>query len=114
MARPEFATDLSRDEFEAVREMLEASRRKTRPRKHDLYDVYCAVLYFLDSGGAWRTLPAEFPPWRTVHEYFTQWTMPRLDEPTLLAQTLDKIGRPEAVGRLRKLLGARTASPATS
>ena len=56
MARPEFATDVTREEFEAVRGMLEAARRKTRPRKHDLYDVFCAVLYFLDRGGAWRSV----------------------------------------------------------
>jgi transposase len=114
MARREFATDVSRDEFEAVRETLEAARRKTRPRKHDLYDVFCAVLYFLDSGSAWRSLPSEFPPWRTVHEYFTQWTVQRSDEPTLLAQTLEKVGRPEALARLRKLLGERITPAGTA
>jgi transposase len=107
MARPEFPTDVTRDEFEKVRETLEAARRKTRPRKHDLYDVYCAVLYFLDSGGAWRSLPPEFPPWRTVHEYFTQWTMQRTDGPTLLEQTLETVARPAAAARVRTLLGPR-------
>lgn len=107
MARAEFATDVSREEFEAARGMLEAARRKTRPRKHDLYDVFCAVLYFLHSAGAWRSLPAEFPPWRTVHEYFTQWTLTRGDEPTLLEQALDKVGRPDSVARLKDLLARR-------
>jgi transposase len=107
MARPEFPTDLSREQFEIVRGMLEAARRKTRPRKHDLYDVYCAVLYFLDSGSAWRSLPPEFPPWRTVHEYFTQWTMGPAGERTLLELTLSKLGRHGEVGRLRQLLGQR-------
>jgi transposase len=104
MARREFATDLSREEFDVVRGILEAARRKTRPRKHDLYDVYCAVLYFLDSGTAWRHLPPEFPPWRTVHEYFTQWTIGPAGERTLLELTLEKVGRHAEAGRLRQLM----------
>jgi transposase len=107
MARPEFPSDISREQFETVRDMLEAARRKTRPRKHDLYDVFNAVIYFLDSGAAWRSMPPEFPPWRTVHEYFTQWTMLRDGDRTLLEQALDKLGRKAEIDRLHKLLGPR-------
>lgn len=87
--------------------MLEAARRRTRPRKHDLYDVFCAVMYFISSGAPWRSLPPEFPPWRTVHEYFTQWTTARPGEPTLLEQALTTIGRNDAVARVRELTGQR-------
>jgi transposase len=107
MARPKFATDISRDEFESVRGMLEAARRKTRPRKHDLYDVFCAVLHFLNSGGAWRSMPAEFLPWRTVHEYFTQWTTAPEGQPTLLEKALSALGRADLVERLHGLLRLR-------
>lgn len=107
MARREFATDVSREEFENVRGMLEASRKKTRPRKHDLYDVFCAVLYFLDQGGAWRSLPRDFPPWRTVHEYFTQWTMTREGEPTLLEQALQKLDKRASIAQLHAVLERR-------
>src|SRR3954462_15806350 len=103
MARPEFPSDISREQFENVREMLEAARRKTRPRKHDLYDVFCAVLYFLETGGAWRSMPPGFPPWRTVHEYFTQWTMQRDGDHTLLERALQKVGRQKAIDQLHKL-----------
>ncbi|NHZ33019.1 transposase [Massilia sp. CCM 8692] len=107
MARPEFASDVSREEFEAVRGMLEAARRKTRPRKHDLYDVFCAVLYLLETGSAWRGVPEGFPPWRTVHEYFTQWTARRPGEPMLLEVALEQAGRPATVAALHKVLGRR-------
>lgn len=107
MARPEFATDISREEFEAVRGMLETARRKTRPRKHDLYDVFNAMLYFLDTGAAWRSLPKEFPPWRTVHEYFTQWTVAREGERSLLELALEKAGRTKSVARLKELMERR-------
>ena len=89
--------------------MLEAARRQTRPRKHDLYDVFCAVLYFLDSGAAWRSLPPGFPPWRTVHEYFTQWTLPRGMETSLLERALEQLERPASLAAMRKRIGASDA-----
>jgi transposase len=107
MSRPSYPSDVPREQFDSVRDMLEAARRKTRPRKHDLYDVFCAVLYFLQTGSAWRSLPDGFPPWRTVHEYFTQWTMLRDGDRTLLEQALDRIGRAAEIERLRKLTGQR-------
>ena len=103
MARPEFPSDIPREQFELVRDMLEAARRKTRPRKHDLYDVFCAVLYFLHTGATWRAMPPDFPPWRTVHEYFTQWTMQRENGQSLLESVLEKSGREIELARLRAL-----------
>jgi transposase len=108
MNRPEFPSDVSREQFELVRPMLEAARRRTRPRKHDLYDVFCAVLYFLDSGSAWRSLPPAFPPWRTVHEYFSQWTLARPDEPSLLERALQTLDRPATIEQMRKRTGERS------
>ncbi len=107
MARPEFPSDVARDQFERVRPMLEAARRRTRPRKHDLYDVFCAVLYFINSGAAWRSLPPEFPPWRTVHEYFTQWTIARGGHGNLLEQALHELGRMRDIEKLQVLIAPR-------
>jgi transposase len=107
MERPVFSSDVPRVQFEQVRPMLEAARRRTRPRKHDLYDVFCAVLYFVGSGGAWRSMPAGFPPWRTVHEYFTQWTTTRAGASSLLEQALHQLGREGDIDKLKKLLRPR-------
>jgi transposase len=83
---------ISRAQFESVRGMLEAAKRKTRPRKHDLYNILCAVLHHLDSGTGWRSLPAEFPSWRTVHGHFQQWSLIRVGEKSLLEAVLEKLG----------------------
>jgi transposase len=106
MSRPDYPSDISREDFERIRTLLEDARRKTRPRKHDLYDVFCAVLYFLETGVAWRSMPPEFPPWRTVHEYFTQWTLQRGEEPSLLERALQEVGKPTAAIQLRRRGGA--------
>jgi transposase len=94
---------ITREQFEAARTLLERARRRTRPRRHDLYDVFSGVMWLLESGGPWRALPDEYPPWRTVHEYFTQWTLP-IQQPTLLEQALTLVGRPDMVERLHAVL----------
>lgn len=92
MERTVFPSDITREQFAPIGTLLEGARRKTRPRRHALYDVFCAVLYLRATGGAWRSLPAEFPPWRTVHEYHTQWSASRAGG-SLLEQALALAGR---------------------
>ena len=41
-----------------------------RPRLHSLREILDAIFYLLKSGCAWRLLPHDFPPWRTVYHYF--------------------------------------------
>ena len=72
-----YPSDISREQFEAIKPLLESARRKTSPRRVDLYEVFCAVLYLLRSGCQWRMLPDEFSKWRTVHSYFAIWSEPR-------------------------------------
>lgn len=107
MERLAYPSDISREEFERVRPLLEGGRRRTRPRKHDLYDIFCAVLYLLDTGSPWRAIPPGFPPWRTVHEYFTHWTMESVDGQLLLESVLIAAGRDTALAQLRLQLRQR-------
>ncbi len=58
--RKKYPSDISRDQFEQIRELLEGARKKTRPREVDLYEVFCAVLYLLRSGCQWRRYRAIF------------------------------------------------------
>ena len=45
-----------------------------RPEKHARRAMVSALFYVLDSGCKWRSLPADFPPWKTVHGMFARWT----------------------------------------
>ncbi len=38
-------------------------------------EILDAVFYILRSGCAWRLLPRDFPPWKTVHHYFRTWRL---------------------------------------
>ncbi len=70
--RAKYPSDMSREQFETIKPLLEGARKKTKPRTVDLYEVFCAVLYLLRTGCQWRALPSDFPKWRTVHSYFAQ------------------------------------------
>jgi len=87
-----YPSDISREAFEIIREDLERSRKTTKPRKIDLYDVFCAVLYLLKSGCQWRMLPSDFPKWSTVYFYYEIWTEQKEGESTVLQSVLKKIG----------------------
>jgi transposase len=90
--RASYPSDISREPFDPIRPLLESARKKTAPRKVDLYDVFCAVLYLLRTGGQWRALPSDFPKWRTVPSYFTLWSEPG-ESGSLLERALKKSGR---------------------
>lgn len=48
-------------------------RRGGRPPTHSRRDIVDAIRYVAHNGGVWRALPADFPPWKTVHDYHTRW-----------------------------------------
>lgn len=88
-----YPSDISREEFEIIREDLEKAKRKTRPRKTDLYDIFCAVMYIVKGGIQWRMLPSDFPNWKLVYNYFTVWSKKDDNGVSLLDKVLKKINR---------------------
>ncbi|MFC7520701.1 IS5 family transposase [Xanthomonas populi] len=103
--RARYPSDVSREQFEQIRALLEGARKKTAPRKVDLYDVFCAVLYLLKSGCQWRMLPKTFPKWRTVHAYFQIWSEVDEHGVSLLERALKN-----QVGAAREKLGRNACS----
>lgn len=88
-----YPSDITREQFEIIRPELEGVKKKTRPRKYDLYDIFCAVLYILRGGIQWRMLPADFPSWKLVYYYFKVWSKADENGVSLLDKILKKIGR---------------------
>jgi transposase len=44
-----------------------------RPETHCRRQIVDAIFYLVDNGIKWRALPADFPPWSTVYNYFAAW-----------------------------------------
>jgi transposase len=74
MERHEYPSDITRQQFEQIRLILEVARKETKPRKVDLYDIFCAILYIIKSGCQWRMLPSDFPKWQLVYYYYYAWS----------------------------------------
>jgi putative transposase len=74
----------------------EVPGRRGRPRVWPLRRIVEAILYVDRTGCAWRYLPADFPPWRTVYGYFAAWrddgTLARLHD-ALRAEVRAAAGR---------------------
>jgi transposase len=64
--RQAYDSDVSREQFAAISQELESAKKKTRPRKVDLYEIFCTVLYLLKNACTWRNLPHDFPNWKLV------------------------------------------------
>jgi transposase len=88
--RRTYPSDITRAHFESIRPLLDSAKKKTKPPKLDLYDLFCGVLYVLKSGCQWRMIPADFPAWQSVYAYFRTWSAPRDDGPSLLEVALKK------------------------
>lgn len=96
MDRKVYPSDISREQFEAIRGLFEQARHRTTPRRNDLYDVFCAILYLLKSGCNGRALTGDFRGWPTVRYYFDLWTKMGDSGSSLFEQTLKKFGQTRA------------------
>jgi putative transposase len=75
MESKRYPTDLSDDEWHCIGPHLPEPTRQGRPRLHGLREILNAVFYVLKSGCPWRMLPRDFPPWKTVYDWFRRWRL---------------------------------------
>jgi putative transposase len=71
--RRAYLTDLSDAEWTCLKSHLPTPQATGRPPIHSPREVLNAIFYIARSGCAWRLLPHDFPPWKTVHHYFRIW-----------------------------------------
>ncbi len=68
-----YPSNLTRAEYEFLRDQLPDAKPGGRPREVDLWEILNAIFYILMEGVRWRALPGDFPPWPTVYTYFRKW-----------------------------------------
>ncbi|MGW0431645.1 IS5 family transposase [Micromonospora sp. NPDC003197] len=80
-ARRAYPSDLSDARWTLIAPRLTAWRQARtdagvggRTPTHDLREIFNAILYVNRTGIAWRYLPHDFPPYRTVYGYFAAWS----------------------------------------
>jgi transposase len=65
-----YPTDLTDEEWARIEPLLPKPAGTGRKREVDLREVLNAIRYMARSGGGWRMLPKDFPPWPTVYWWF--------------------------------------------
>jgi putative transposase len=68
-----YPTDLTDEQWAVLEPLLPNAKPGGRPRKTNLRAVVNALLYLNRTGCQWRMLPRDFPPWKTVYNYFRAW-----------------------------------------
>jgi putative transposase len=68
-----YASDLTDGEWALLELLLPPESPIGRPRLHSPRTILNALFYQLRTGGAWRFLPQEWPPWQTVYWYLRRW-----------------------------------------
>lgn len=91
-----YETDLTDGEWRVIEPHLPPSCRRGRPRAWPSREIVNAIFYVLRGGIAWRLLPSDFPPWRTVYRWFASWrdsgVFERINHALLMADR-ERVGR---------------------
>src|SRR5688500_11604220 len=70
-----YPTDMTDAEWSCLAPHVPPPKPRGRPRVHPVRAILPAIFYILRSGCAWRLLPHDLPPWKTVYHYFRLWQL---------------------------------------
>jgi putative transposase len=75
MSRKAYPTDISDTEWDLIKSMIPAERKRKRGKKRevDMREVVNGIFYILRAGCSWRMMPNDLPAWQTVYSYFQRW-----------------------------------------
>ena len=72
-SRKAYASDLTDQQWDLIKELLPPEIDAGRPREVDFREIVNAILYRIRTGCAWEMLPHDLPPKSTVFEYYRKW-----------------------------------------
>src|SRR5215207_6397951 len=73
MQRQPYPSDVTDDEWAFVAPYLTLMTETAPQRRHDLREVFNGVRYIVKTGGQWRSMPHDLPPWPTVYQQARRW-----------------------------------------
>ncbi|EKE03112.1 MAG: IS4 family transposase [uncultured bacterium] len=74
LEKKRYPSDLSHKQWKILEPLIPPAKPGGRPREHSMKDIL-AIWYKVKTGCQWRQLPNDYPPWRTVYEYFKNWSL---------------------------------------
>ncbi len=73
MGRVGYPSDVTDEEWEILKEYIPKPLSGGRPAEHNRREIVNAILYVLRTGCGWEYVPRDFPPGKTVYDYFRHW-----------------------------------------
>lgn len=73
MVRKTYPSDVTDAQWALLQPLIPEPLSGGRPVIHQRREVVNAILYVLRTGCGWEYLPHDFPPGKTVYDYFRQW-----------------------------------------
>ncbi len=74
-SRKRYPSDLTWQQWKILEPHIPAERPGGRHREHPILEIVNAILYRVNTGCSWNSLPHDFPPCKTVYHYFRAWTL---------------------------------------
>jgi transposase len=72
-ARKPYPSDVSDDEWAFVAPYLSLMTEDAPQRKYPLREVFNGLRYIVKTGGQWRWMPHDLPPWAMVYQQTRRW-----------------------------------------
>ncbi len=66
-----YPSDMSNKEWKVIKSLLPPEADN---QQNSLRQVVDAIFYVNKTGGQWRALPHEYPPWSSVYYHFDKWS----------------------------------------
>lgn len=75
LEKKKYPSDLTSKQWEILKPLIPPVKHGGRPRKHNMKDIVDAIMYKVKTGCQWNQIPNDFPPCKTVFDYFRKWSL---------------------------------------
>jgi putative transposase len=70
-----YPSDLTYQQFKLIESLIPPAKPGGRPRTTSIFDVINGIMYKVKTGCQWAMLPNDYPPCKTVYDYFRKWAI---------------------------------------
>lgn len=70
-----YPSDLTYKQFKIIEPMIPEAKPGGRPRTTDIWQVVNGISYKIKTGCPWEYIPKDYPPAKTIYDYFREWTL---------------------------------------
>lgn len=75
MASKRYTSDLTDAQWAIIEPLIPPPKPGGHPRTTDIREVLNGIFYREKNGCSWENLPKDFPPAKTVYDYYRAWTL---------------------------------------